>query len=83
MFIDDKPEVESIEQREGVIDHATDDFTDILSALVNVLTFEMELAYPGCHKNIAKQLRKRIPEMLSDANRLAASAGPREHKHLH
>jgi hypothetical protein len=55
----------------------------VLTALVHALTFCMAFACPGCRKNIARQLRKRVPEMLADANRLAATAGPREHKHLH
>lgn len=85
MFTNDKIEVEHLERKlVAIINDETDshEFEDTLTALVRAFTFQMALACPGCRKNIARQLRKRIPEMLTDANRLAATAGPREHKHL-
>ena len=86
MFEDDKPDVERLERKLiAIINDKTDryEFVDTLGALVHAFTFQMALACPGCRKNIAKQLRKRVPEMLADANRLAAAAGPREHQHVH
>ena len=48
MFVDDKPEVERIEQKLRAILNSEDDldFEDILNALVNVFTFQMALAAP-------------------------------------
>ncbi len=83
MFVGDEAEVERIEQKLlAAIDHETDSFADVLNAIVHVLTFHMALACPGCRKSIARSLRKRVPQILSDANQIAASAGPREHMHL-
>jgi hypothetical protein len=43
----------------------------------------MALACAGCRKNIARRLRKRVPEMLADENRLAATNPPTVQKHVH
>ncbi len=84
MFDDAKPEVQAIEQRLlAACNFKADKLDDTLSAIANVTTFVMSLLCPDCRKVIAKQLRKRVPQMLSDANRLAATAGPTEPRHIH
>jgi hypothetical protein len=84
MFVDDKPEVQNIQNKLlAAIDWGHDDFGDVLTALVYVFTHCIALACPDCRKGIARQLRKRIPQMLADANQLAAEASSdREYKHF-
>jgi hypothetical protein len=84
MFIDDKPDVERIERKLlAAIEFGSDDFEDLLTAVVRVFTFHMSLGCPDCRKNIARKLRKAVPEMLADANRLATTSPRAEHKHIH
>jgi hypothetical protein len=86
MFTDDLSEVERLERKLiATINDKTEGygFENTLTALVHAFTFQMALACPGCRKNIARALRKGVPEMLATANRLAAEAGPREDQHLH
>ena len=84
MFDDAKPELEAIEQRlVTAIDFQGDHLDDTFAAILNVFTFTMSLACPDCRKVVAKQLRKHVPQMLTDANRLAAMAGPTEPRHIH
>lgn len=78
MFVGDRPEVEEIERKLYEVLKAVrsqDNYSDILEALINRLTFEISLSCPQCRKNLAKQLRKRVPQMLEDANCIAASSG--------
>lgn len=49
-----------------------DGFEETLRAVTNVFTILMALACPGCRKKIAKELRKRIPGMLAEANSIGA-----------
>ena len=55
----------------------------LLSALTHVLSFCIAMACPDCRKRIGREFRKRVPEIISDANRLAAYAKRDEHLHLH
>jgi hypothetical protein len=77
-------QIDHLEQQLISILHGNLDagFRDRMNALVHALTFEIALFCPDCRKAIARQLRKRIPQMLEDANCLAATAGRREHQHL-
>jgi hypothetical protein len=68
---------EIIEQKIIGIIHADDadyDFHAAMNALVHVIAFEMLLACPECRKGLAKQLKRRIPAILTQANTLAAMA---------
>jgi len=51
-----------------------DDYDSILNALIQAISFQMAIACPICRRKFAKMLRGHIPEMLTDANRLAALA---------
>ena len=65
MYTDDDPAVESIEQKiRAAIDlDADDDLNHVFTALAHVFSFYMAVACADCRKNIARKLRKRIPEM--------------------
>jgi hypothetical protein len=51
------------------------DFETIITALRDVLTFEMSLLCPVCRKRFAVQFKRRIPLMVIEANQMAAEAG--------
>jgi hypothetical protein len=54
---------------------------DALEALTRLFVFLMGTSCPGCRQNIAKELKRRIPRMLAEANAYAA-AHPRDaHRH--
>jgi hypothetical protein len=85
MYTDDKSNVERIALKIiAAIKSESGDHQEILNALAHVFTFFMAVNCPDCRKNVARQLRKRIPEMLFEANRLAAmSLGPERDDHVH
>src|SRR5262249_53096005 len=55
----------------------------MLDALAHTLTGVIALACPSCGKRIGREFRKRVPEIISDANRLAVLFYRDEHLHLH
>jgi hypothetical protein len=55
--------------------------SEILDGLECAFEFVMACCCPDCRKNIAKQLRRRIPEMLARANSFAALHPENVHTH--
>jgi hypothetical protein len=51
-----------------------------LSALQDAFVHFMTLVCPDCRKNIARKLKRDVPEMLEHANRVAAKRGPSSHQ---
>jgi hypothetical protein len=50
-----------------------EDPEDIFTALTAVFTFHLSLLCPQCRKDVAHELKRRIPDMLARANREAAA----------
>jgi hypothetical protein len=46
---------------------------DIFTALTAVFVFHLSLLCPQCRKDVAHELRRRVPDMLARANREAAA----------
>jgi hypothetical protein len=66
----------------NLVDVGDIDSNTVLIALVNAFIYLMARNCPNCRKNIAKTLKKNIPEMLKEAELVAAQfeAAP---EHLH
>ena len=66
----------------AAVDFKRDDLNDVLAAMVTATTFALSLTCPECRKAIAEELRQHIPQMLAEANELAADAAPAEHRNM-
>jgi hypothetical protein len=72
MFTYDRPSVEQIEAKlRNSIDWQNDGIEDVLAALLRVFIFVMASTCSNCRKNIARKLRRSVPDMLSCSNALA------------
>jgi hypothetical protein len=65
---------------ETAIEAETEDREDIFTALTAVFVYHLSLLRPQCRKDVAHELRRRVPDMLARANREAA-ARAREGEH--
>jgi hypothetical protein len=90
MFEHDSDEVEQLEKRIIAVIFPPDappgqgpSMEVMLNALCHVLSFCIAFACTNCRKRISHQLRKRVPAIILDANRLAALSQRTEHLHLH
>ena len=52
----------------------------VMAACANVFSFALSLCCPECRASIADELRQHIPQILADADALAATD---EHRHDH
>jgi len=64
------------------IESEDEDLEDVFTALSAVFTYHLSLLCPDCRRDIARELRRRIPDMLARANREAATRA-REGAHHH
>jgi hypothetical protein len=55
------------------IEADTEDLEDVFTALTAVFVFHLPLLCPQCRKDVAHELRRRVPDMLARANREAAA----------
>jgi hypothetical protein len=55
------------------IEDENEDREDIFTALTAVFVFHLSLLCPQCRKDVAHELKRRIPDMLARANREAAA----------
>jgi hypothetical protein len=70
MSVDDVRRIQS--KIVDVLDFEHDDFVDVLNAVTSAFVACMAmLPSPAARREIARQLKKNIPRMLSDANELA------------
>jgi hypothetical protein len=63
------------------IDFDNKSTSEILDGLECAFEFVMSCCCPDCRKNIAKELRWRIPKMLANANAFAARHPENVHTH--
>jgi hypothetical protein len=56
------------------IEHESEDLEDVFSALTAVFVYNLSLLCAQCRKDVARELKRRIPDMLARANREAAAA---------
>jgi hypothetical protein len=55
------------------IENESEDLEDVFTALTAVFTFHLSLLCPQCRKDVAHELKRRVPDMLARANREAAA----------
>jgi hypothetical protein len=60
------------------IETEDEDLEDIFTALTAVFTFHLSLLCPQCRKDVARELKRRVPDMLARANREAAARTTRD-----
>lgn len=69
----DKTErIRELEQKIFQVTNDCDDLDVVFNALQSTITFWMSTVCPECRKNIARTFKRKIPDMLADANRAAA-----------
>lgn len=65
-----------------ILNMFTDEEHDtIMTTLVSALTLYVSTLCPECRKNNMRDLRKHIPEMLAEANKIAALNPGKVHTH--
>jgi hypothetical protein len=55
------------------IENESEELEDVFTALTAVFVFNLSLLCPQCRKDVARELKRRVPDMLARANREAAA----------
>jgi hypothetical protein len=62
------------------IEADTEDLEDVFTALTAVFVFNLSLLCSQCRKDVAHELKRRVPDMLARANREAATRAHGKHQ---
>ena len=58
----------------AAIDFRRDDLADVMAASVTVFVFALSMCCGSCRASVVAELSRRIPELLTEANRLAEAS---------